>query len=110
VPIGRLQCVDPLAVGSTSPPQTVTLSNPGVGQLDLTSIVLSGSDFAETSACGASLAAGATCTLSVTFTPVATGPRTGSINITGSAPDSPQTIPGAIAAYDLKVGPVGGFK
>jgi hypothetical protein len=49
-------------------------------------------DFAvSTTPCGSSLAAKSKCTISVTFTPTATGTRTGSLNVTDSALNSPQT-------------------
>lgn len=44
--------------------------------LGIASIAVTGADsgdFAETNACGASVAAGANCTISVTFTPSAVG-------------------------------------
>jgi len=78
-------------VGTTSGAQTVTLTNTGSGTLTITSIVASG-DFAQTNTCGTSVAAGANCTISVTFTPTATGARTGTVTITDNASNSPQTI------------------
>jgi len=71
-------------VGSTSASQSVTLTNTGTGTLLLTSVTLGGADAADyalTNPCGASLAAGAACALSVTFTPKATGTRTATITI-----------------------------
>jgi hypothetical protein len=59
-------------VGSTSAPQTVTLSNTGTATLGINSISIIGpnaSQFAETFTCLATLAAGSSCTISVTFTP-----------------------------------------
>ena len=79
------------ALGSTSAPQTVTMSNTGTGVLTITSIATSG-DFAQLNTCGTSLAAGASCTISVTFTPMASGSRTGSLTITDSAASSPQIV------------------
>ncbi|HEY6290096.1 MAG TPA: choice-of-anchor D domain-containing protein [Terriglobia bacterium] len=78
-------------VGTTSAAQVVTLSNTGTGPLTLSNITTSG-DFANTSTCGTSLSAGASCTLSVTFTPSTTGTRTGVVTITDNAAGSPQTI------------------
>ena len=68
-------------VGSTSAPQTVTVSNPGTGGLDITNITTSG-DFAQTNNCGSGLAAGASCTLNVTFAPTTDGTRSGTLTIT----------------------------
>src|SRR5208283_2495055 len=76
---------------------TLTLSNPGGAALTISNITVGGtdaSDFAITAkTCGGSLAAGAKCTISVTFTPAALGARSGSIVVTDDACLSPQTIP-----------------
>ncbi len=79
------------AVGSTSAAQTVTLTNSGQAALTIATIAASG-DFAETNTCGGSLAVGATCNLVVTFTPTASGTRTGTLKITDNAAGSPQTV------------------
>jgi hypothetical protein len=82
-------------VNTTSNPSTVTLSNSGAANMTITSISLTGtnaSNFALTNSCGATLAAGANCTMSVTFTPSATGSRTASISIVDNAPGSPHTV------------------
>jgi hypothetical protein len=78
-------------VGTTAAPQTVTLSNTGGGPLEITSIIASG-DFAQSNNCGGSVAAEASCTINVTFTPTATGARTGTVSITSDAPGSPHTV------------------
>ena len=78
-------------VGTTSAAQTVTLSNTGGAALTISSIAASG-DFAESNSCGSSLAAGGNCTISVTFTPTASGTRTGSLSVTDNASGSPQTV------------------
>jgi Abnormal spindle-like microcephaly-assoc'd, ASPM-SPD-2-Hydin len=82
---------DPQTVGTTSPAQTMTLTNSGNAALTITSITASG-DFAETNTCSAILAAGTSCTISVTFSPTATGTRTGTLTITDDASGSPQTV------------------
>jgi len=82
-------------MGSTSAAQTVTLSNTGNAALSISSMALGGAnsaDFAQTSNCGASVAAGASCTISVTFTPSAAGARSASLAITDNATGSPQTV------------------
>jgi hypothetical protein len=78
-------------LGTTSSPQTVTMSNTGTSALTITSIVTTG-DFAQLNTCGASLAAGASCAISVTFTPTAARSRTGSLTITDNAVGSPQIV------------------
>jgi hypothetical protein len=59
--------------------RTVTLIA-GINPLQITSITASG-DFAQTNACGPSLAPGASCAIQVTFTPTMQGPDSGSLNI-----------------------------
>jgi hypothetical protein len=80
-----------LAVGTTSTPQTVVLTDAGNATLIITSITVTG-NFSQTNDCGASLAPGASCTLTVTFTPTATGPESGSILVADNAIGSPQAI------------------
>jgi hypothetical protein len=83
------------AVGITSAAQTITLRNSGETALSLSSIALSGAhpgDFGQTNNCGLSLAAGANCTISVTFTPSARGTRTAAVNLTDNAAGSPQSV------------------
>jgi hypothetical protein len=60
----------------------------------LTSIAISTTgDFAvSTTTCTTSLAAKSKCTISVTFTPTETGTRTGELNVSDSASNSPQTM------------------
>jgi hypothetical protein len=78
-------------VGSTSAPQTVTLSNTGNAALAITRLSASG-DFTQTNACGSSLAAGGSCTISVTFTPSASGTRSGTLTLTDNAGGGTQTV------------------
>jgi hypothetical protein len=85
------------SVGSPSSAMTVTVSNTGSAALTLTSITLGGSnpgDFAVAGSCtaGGSVAAASSCTISVTFTPVATGARSASLSIVHNAAGSPGTI------------------
>src|SRR5205814_10095858 len=48
-------------------------------------------DFTQTHTCGASLAAGTSCTISVTFKPAATGSRSASVSVADNDSGSPQT-------------------
>lgn len=82
-------------VGSTSAAKTVTLTNNSGATLTLSSILASGDFTAKpsgTKACGASVAAGAKCTFSVTFSPDVTGAISGAATVTESAPLSPAVI------------------
>jgi Abnormal spindle-like microcephaly-assoc'd, ASPM-SPD-2-Hydin len=80
------------AVGTTSTAQAVTVTNPGpVLPSGITRVQTSG-DFSESNNCGTSLPVNTSCTVNVTFTPTASGSRTGSLTLTDGATDSPQTI------------------
>jgi hypothetical protein len=80
-----------LVTTTSSPAQTITLKNSGNLTMHIMSIAASG-DFAQTNTCGATLAAAASCTISVTFTPTATGARNGSVTVTDDANGSPQIV------------------
>jgi len=73
------------------PPKTVALTNSGTGPLAITGIVATG-DFTQTNTCGTSLAAGASCDISVIFKPTAEGLVAGAVTITDNAADSPQVV------------------
>ena len=77
-------------VGTTSNPISATLTNNQATALTINSVTVSG-DFAQTNTCGASLAGKATCTISVTFTPTVVGSRTGTLTVSDSGSNSPQT-------------------
>jgi hypothetical protein len=84
-----------VALGNTNTPQTATLTNGQNVTLNISSIGftgVNGADFSQTNTCGASLAAGANCTISVTFTPGALGSRVATLSVTDDASNSPQTI------------------
>src|SRR5205823_3263079 len=71
-------------IGSSSAAQTVTLTNSGSTALSNLAVSLSGTnqnDFSQTNTCGTTAAAGANCTISVTFTPAAQGARGASLVI-----------------------------
>jgi 6-phosphogluconolactonase (cycloisomerase 2 family) len=83
-------------VGTNSVAQTVTLTNSGNATLNITGVTITGAnagDYSETNTCGATLAASANCSISVTFKPTASGARTASVSIADNASGSPQTVP-----------------
>ncbi|MBZ5558429.1 MAG: choice-of-anchor D domain-containing protein [Acidobacteriia bacterium] len=82
---------DSQIVSTTAPAQLVHLTNVGADALSLTTISTTG-DFGQTNDCGASVDPGKSCTIAVTFAPVTTGSRTGSLTIADSAAGSPHTI------------------
>lgn len=124
--------------GAVVPAQLITLANSGTGPLHIASVALGGTnstDFSLTNNCAAAAyAAGATCTIGVSFSPVAIGVRAASITIADDAPNSPQNIalsatvnpaftispaapgstsvtvtPGQTAAFNLQLTPGAGF-
>lgn len=126
------------ATGTTSAMQTATLSNTGNAALTISGITITGtnpSDFGiatGTNACGTTLAAGATCSIYVTFTPASatsfaaalsvadnasgsphtaalTGTGTAPPNFTIASPTGAQTVqPGGTATYNINITPVNG--
>jgi trimeric autotransporter adhesin len=80
---------------TSSTAQTVTLSNPGTATLTVTGITLGGSnpnDFAQTAtSCGATLAASASCTISVDFTPASAASVSATLVVADNASGSPQS-------------------
>jgi len=121
-------------VNTPATPLTITLSNPGNAPLTITSIAVTGtnaSNFGETNTCSTSLAAGASCTITVSFTPTAAAGFTATISVTDNAAGSPQSAvisgtgsaatyvvnaatpaatvqPGSAAQFPIVVAPLGG--
>ena len=85
-------------VGLTSPAKTIFLTNEQSVPLTINSVNITGADpndFAVTSSCPtapSTLAATAACQLFVTFSPIASGTRTATLNIADNAAGSPQTL------------------
>jgi hypothetical protein len=85
----------PQGVGSPSAPQYVQLFNYTTTALTINTITFTGADpgdFSQTNTCGGSLAPESICTISVTFTPAATGTRAATMNINDTAYNTPQTV------------------
>jgi hypothetical protein len=92
-------------VGSTTTAQTLTLSNTGGASFMGINVVVtapfSRPNGAAGGNCGNTLAANATCTINVVFTPAAAGPASGTATITGNATTvtgSPVALSGTGAA------------
>ena len=80
-------------VGTTSAAQTVTLTNTGNAPLSVTTVTATAPFAISTNGCAAkTVAAGASCAVSVTFTPTATGPASGTLSFADNATGSPQTV------------------
>jgi len=78
-------------VGTQSQPQQVSVTNTGTGVLKLAGISAS-QQFAQTNNCGASLAAGASCTISIKFAPTLQGILDGTVSVQDDGLGSPHTI------------------
>jgi hypothetical protein len=123
----------PQAPGTSSSPQTVTMTNKGTAALTLSGITLSGANapgFTQTNNCPSALAVNASCQINVTSVPQVAGSQTASLNVSDNAPDSPQTValtgigqdflftvapgtttvnPGQAGNYTVTVSPLSGF-
>jgi len=82
-------------VGTTSPRKIITLTNKAPETMTITGITIIGTnagDFAQQNNCAATLAAGASCYIAVTFTPSATGTRSAAVAVSDNAGGSPQKV------------------
>jgi hypothetical protein len=70
------------AVHATSAAQSILVTNNGTAALALGARAITGDFSLTTDTCGSNLAAGAACTLSVSFTPTVSGPRSGFLSFT----------------------------
>jgi hypothetical protein len=116
------------ALKTSSATQVVTVTNTGASSITISSASTSG-DFGQTNNCGTVAANGGTCSVSVKFSPTASGTRSGTLSVNGSFAGSPQTLSlsgtgsdfsmasssssdtikdGATASYTLTVASVGG--
>ncbi len=80
-------------VNTTSAAKVATLANNTSSSISISSVAVSDTHFVITSnTCGASLAPGATCKISVAFAPTAVGTVTGTLTVTDSGAGSPQKV------------------
>ncbi len=82
------------AIGTSSPAQTITLTNTGNSTLNISAILVAGpfnGDFLQMNTCPPALQAGAHCPIPVVFAPTGTGSRTASVLVFDDASNSPQS-------------------
>jgi sugar lactone lactonase YvrE len=87
-------------VGSSSSRQFFTIANSGTGTLRVTNVAVTGADAADfivspggtCPGSGFTLAPTASCTIAVTFLPIATGTRLAFVTLTDNAAGSPQAV------------------
>ena len=94
-----------------SSPQTLTVINTGTGPLQISSLTFAGNDpgdfLVSSNGCMGQIAAGASCTLGVSFAPQAPGNRTASLQIASNDPNSPPSVPLSGTGGQLPQGPPG---
>ena len=78
------------AVGLTSTPQTVTVTNTGSVALNVSAVTVT-AGFAQTNTCS-NVPASGTCTISVTFAPTASGDQNGTLTIGDNAQGNPHVV------------------
>jgi arylsulfate sulfotransferase len=84
-----------ISQGAAGMPTTIVVTNSGTGALNITSVVVAGTnpkDFATTNSCSGSIASMGTCNIVVNFTPSDSGALSETITITDNAATSPQVI------------------
>lgn len=72
--------------------QTVTLRNIGTSSVTVSAVTATG-DFTQANTCSSAIEAGASCTVTITFTPTTSGTRTGLVTISDDAPGGPHAFP-----------------
>ena len=96
VPPGQLALASTLQFGNQtvgiSRTQNVTITNTGGQAVTTSSVTVSGADFSGIPTGCATIAAGASCNVAVTFAPSATGNRIGTLNVVSNGVGSPQTM------------------
>jgi hypothetical protein len=92
---GTAVSLSPASLNFGNSPQTVTVTNQGSSTLHVGQIGIVGAnagDFSSTTTCGRALAAGADCTVSISFMPTATGARSASLLFSDDGGGSPQAV------------------
>src|SRR5215469_132234 len=93
-------------LGTTSPAKVVTLTNTGAGTLNVSSISINGDFTIGSKTCGTTVAPGASCTVSVIFTPTLIGVRNGTLTFNDNAPTNPQTVTLTGTGTQISISPV----
>jgi len=79
-------------LGTTAPTMTVTVSNTGNSNLNISNFTTIGADFPSSNDCPSSLNSGSSCTVSVQFTPSSRGTKSGVVTVTSGATGSPHYV------------------
>jgi hypothetical protein len=85
-----------VALGNVSAAKSVTLTNGGSVSISISSVTITGANAADflisSKTCGSSLAANASCTVTIRFKPLSTGTRIATLSFIDSASNSPQKV------------------
>ena len=98
-----------VALNTTSAPQTVTFRNTGTSAMDIRSVELTGANVdgafkITSSTCAASLPAGASCSVGLTFSPAGTAARTAGLSfVTSAANEGSPTVNLTGSGFDPNV-------
>ena len=80
------------AIGSTSAPKSITLTNQLATSITMGAVATSGDFNVSSNGCTGSVAGGGTCTIAVTFSPTLKGTISGALTVGDSAPFQPQVV------------------
>jgi 6-phosphogluconolactonase (cycloisomerase 2 family) len=81
----------------SSTTQNISIANSGTSPLHISAIALAGANAADfsslpTAACNSPIAPGNSCSVAITFVPLAVGERSTTLNVTDDAANSPQAV------------------
>jgi sugar lactone lactonase YvrE len=91
-------------INTTSLAQTVVFTNAGTTAINIASVATT-SHFTNTTNCSGSIAAGASCSVNVAFTPSTAGPLSGTVTITDGAGTQTVSLAGQGVSPGLAVSP-----
>ena len=94
----------PAIVGASGSPQQVTLTNRSSAPVAITGIVASPNSFTDSTTCSTTLAAGASCMVTVIYTATSGGEQTGTLSISTSASSTPLVVALSGAGQDFSLG------
>jgi len=93
-------------LGTTSTAKVVKLTNTGTGTLNISSITITGDFAISAKTCGTTVAAGASCTVSVTFKPTVIGIRNGTLTFNNDSATNPQKVALTGTGTQISLSPV----
>lgn len=95
-----------IVLGNTSAVKMVKLTNTGTGTLNISSISITGDFAISAKTCGTTVAAGASCTVSVIFKPTVIGIRNGTLSFNDDAATNPQKVALTGTGTQISLSPV----